>query len=156
MGSPIGRYERDLQRLRSKAIRSLWYDESAFELGFCTRTAIHQLMQMSCRQPTSVTELRAMLNEIGAIYARVTHSLTKNIRPGDEYTGPTSPHPRDLRQFILFDVIGAGLPILLADKRNRQAAQKSFEVHLKPLLQRAIEILTPLVERDKSNSKVAA
>ena len=70
MGSPIGRYERDLQRLRNEAIRSLWYDESAFELGFCTRTAVHQLMQMSCRRCSVQTRRRLASIEHGRIQLR--------------------------------------------------------------------------------------
>jgi hypothetical protein len=156
MGSPIGRYERDLQRYRRDARRNPLYDESAFKQPFCVRTAIHQLEHMLAHNPTSVTQLLAMLNELGSVYARVTHSLTKDTRPGDAYLGPTTPHPRDLRQFVLFDVVGTGLPVLLTKRRNRQAAQDAFERHLKPLLRRAIEILKPLLDQTGGHPKAAA
>jgi hypothetical protein len=54
------------------------------------------------RNPTSVTEMRQILNELGSVFARVTHATTRTTKPGEDYCGPTNPHPRDLRQFILF------------------------------------------------------
>jgi hypothetical protein len=144
MGSPIGRYESDLQRYRSDARRRPWLDDDCFELSFCARVAIEQIENMLQRSPASVTEMRQMLNELGSVFARVTHAMTRTTKPGEDYCGPTNPHPRDLRQFVLFDVVRAGLPVLLTEKRNRQAALNAFETHLKPLLYQAKELLAPL------------
>lgn len=144
MGSPIGRYESDLQRLRSDARKRPWSDDGCFELNFCVHGAIAQIEHMLQRDPTSVTEMRQILNELGSVFARVTHAMTRTTKPGEEYCGPTNPHPRDLRRFVLFDVVNGGLPVLLTEKRNKAAARASFEANVKPLLRRAIEILIPL------------
>jgi hypothetical protein len=146
MGSPIGRYESDLKRYRSDSRRRPWLDDGCFELSFCTRVAIEQIENMLQRNPKSVTEMRQMLNELGSIFARVTHAMTRTTKPGEDYGGPTNPHPRDLRQFVLFDAVRTGLPVLLTEKRNRQAAQSTFEKNMRPLLERAIIILQPLLD----------
>lgn len=156
MGSPIGRYESDLQRYRSDARRRPWLNDDCFELPFCTRVAVAQIENILRRNPTSVTEMRQMLNELGSVFARVTHAMTRTTKPGEDYCGPTHPHPRDLRQFILFDVVQTGLPVLFTKKRNRQAAQDTFETHLKPLLHRAIEILKPLLDQTDDYTKATA
>jgi len=85
-----------------------------------------------------------MLNELGSVFARVTHAMTRTTKPGEDYCGPTDPHPRELRQYILFNVVSGGLPVLLTERRNKEAARATFEASVKPLLRRAIEILTPL------------
>jgi hypothetical protein len=156
MGSPIGRYESDLQRYRSDARRRPWLNDDCFELPFCTRVTVAQIEHMLRRNPTSVTEMRQMLNELGSVFARVTHAMTRTTKPGEDYCGSTNPHPRDLRQFVLFDVVGTGLPVLLTKRRNRQAAQDAFERHLKLLLRRAIEILKPLLDQTGGHPKAAA
>jgi hypothetical protein len=113
---------------------------------FCVRTAIGQIEHMLQRNPTSVTEMRQILNELGSVFARVTHAMTRTTKPDEDYFGPTNPHPRDLRQFVLFDIVCTGLPTLLTEKRNRQAAQSTFEKNMRPLLERAIIILQPLLD----------
>jgi len=145
MGSPIGRYESDLRRYRSDARHRPWLDDSCFELPFCTSVAIDQIEHMLQRDPTSITEMRQMLNELGSVFARVTHAMTRTTKPGEDYCGPTNPHPRQLREFILFDTIRACLSTITTEKRNKNAARATFETVVKPLLRRAIEILTPLV-----------
>jgi len=144
MGSPIGRYESDLRRYRSDARHRPWLSDDCFELPFCVRVAIDQIENMLQRNPSSVTKMRQMLNELGSVFARVTHAMTRTTKPGEDYCGPTNPHPRELRQFILLDVVSGGLPVLLTEKRNKGAARATFEASVKPLLRRAIEILTPL------------
>ena len=144
MGSPIGRYERDLQRYRSDARHRPWLNDDCFELPFCACVAINQIENMLQRNPSSVTKMRQMLNELGSVFARVTHAMTRTTKPGEDYCGPTNPHPRELRQFILLDVVSGGLPVLLTEKRDKEAARATFEASVKPLLRRAIEILTPL------------
>ena len=144
MGSPIGRYESDLRCYRSDARHRPWLDDDCFELPFCTRVAADQIENMLQRDPTSVTEMRQILNELGSVFARVTHALTRTTEPGEDYCGPTNPHPRQLREFILFNVVSGGLPVLLTEKRNKEAARVTFDAAVKPLLRRAIEILTPL------------
>lgn len=156
MGSPIGRYESDLQHYRSDARHRPWLNDDCFELPFCTRVAIGQVENMLQRNPKSFTEMRQMLSDLGSIFARVTHAMTRTTKPWEDYCGPTNPHPRDLRQFVLFDVVRTGLPVLLTEKRNRQAAQDAFERHLKPLLRRAIEILKPLLDQTGGHPKAAA
>ena len=99
------------------------------------------------RDPTSITEMRQMLNELGSVVDRVTHAMTRTTKPGEDYCGPTNPHPRELRQFILCDVVSGGLPVLLTDKRNKGAARATFEASVTPLLRQAIEILTPLRQK---------
>jgi len=106
--------------------------------------AIDQIENMLQRDAKSVTELRQMLNELGSVFARVTHAMTRTTKPGEDYCGPTDPHPRELRQYILFNVVSGGLPVLLTERRNKEAARATFEASVKPLLRRAIEILTPL------------
>ncbi len=144
MSSPIGRYESDLQRYRSDARHRPWLDDYRFELPFCARVAIDQVETMLKRDPTSVTEMRRILNELGSVFARVTHAMTRTTKPGEDYCGPTNPHPRELRQFILCDVVNGGLSVLLTEKRNKGAVRSTFETAVRPLLLRAIEILTPL------------
>lgn len=144
MGSPIGRYERDLKRYRSDARHRPWLDDDCFDLPFCARVAINQIENMLQRDLTSVTEMRQILNELGSVFARVTHAMTRTTKPGEDYRGPTNPHPRELRQFILFNVVSGALPVLLTEKRNKEAARATFETVVKPLLSRAIKILTPL------------
>lgn len=156
MGSPIGRYESDLQRYRGDAQRRPWLDDDCFELSFCARVALEQIKNMLQRNPTSVTEMRQMLNKLGSVFARVTHAMARTTKPGEDYFGPTNPHPRDLRQFVLFDAVYAGLPVLLTEKRNCQAAQKTFEAYLKPLLHRAIEMLKPLLDQGNDQPKSVA
>jgi hypothetical protein len=143
MGSPIGRYESDLKRYRSDARLRPWLDDSRFELEFCVRAAIEQIENMLQRNPTSVTEMRQMLNELGSIFARVTHAMTRTTKPGEDYCGPTNPHPRDLRKFILVDTIRVGLTVVTTESRNKAAARATFETDVKPLLRRAVEFLTP-------------
>ena len=145
MGSPIGRYESDLQRYRSDARHRPWLDDYCFELPFCSRVAIDQIENMLQRNPSSVTEMRQMLNELGCVFARVTHAMTRTTKPGEDYCGPINPHPRELRQFILCDVVNGGLSVLLTEKRNKEAARATFEGSVKPLLRRAIAILVPLI-----------
>jgi hypothetical protein len=147
MGSPIGRYESDLKRYRSDARLRPWLDDSRFELEFCVRAAIEQIENMLQRNPTSVTEMRQMLNELGSIFARVTHAMTRTTKPGEDYCGPTNPHPRDLRQFILIDTIRVGLTVVTTESRNKAAASATFKTTVKPLLLRAVEILDPLRSR---------
>jgi hypothetical protein len=144
MGSPIGRYESDLQRYRSDARRRPWLADDCFELVFCVRTAIRQIEHMLQRNPTSVTEMRQMLNELGSVFARVTHAMTRTTKPSEDYCGPTNPHPRDLCQFISIDTIRVGLTVVTTESRNKAAAKATFETAVKPLLRRAIEILAPL------------
>ena len=144
MSSPIGRYESDLRRYRSDARHRPWLDDDCFELPFCARVAANQIEDMLQRNPTSVTEMRQILNELGSVFARVTHAMTRTTKPGEDYCGPTNPHPRQLREFILFNVVSGGLPVLLTEKRNKEAARVTFDAAVKPLLRRAIEILTPL------------
>lgn len=144
MGSPIGRYESDLRRYRSDARHRPWLDDSCFELPFCVRVAVDQIENMLQRDPTSVTEILQILNELGAVFARVTHAMTRTTKPNGNYCGPTNPHPRQLRQFILCDVVNGGLPVLLTERRKKEAAKVTFEASVKPLLHRAIEILAPL------------
>lgn len=144
MGSPRGRYESYLRRYRSDARHKPWLDGDCFELPFCARVAIDQIENMLQRDAKSVTELRQMLNELGSVFARVTHAMTRTTKPGEDYCGPTDPHPRELRQYILFNVVSGGLPVLLTERRNKEAARATFEASVKPLLRRAIEILTPL------------
>ena len=146
MGSPIGRYESDLRHYRSDARHKPWLDDSCFELPFCARVAIDQIENMLQRDPTSVTEMRQMLNELGSVFARVTHAMTRTTKPGEDYCGPTNPHPRELRQFILCNVVSGGLPILLTEKHNKAAARSTFETNMKPLLERAIISLQPLLD----------
>ncbi len=147
MSSPIGRYESDLRRYRSDARHRPWLDDDCFDLPFCARVAINQIENMLQRNPSSVTEMRQMLNELGSVFARVTHAMTRTTKPGGDYCGPTNPHPRELRQFILCEVVNGGLPVLLTERRNKGAARKTFKSSVQPLLLRAIEILTPLRER---------
>jgi len=144
MGSPIGRYESDLQRHRTEARRRPWLDDDCFELSFCTRVAINQIETMLQRNPTSVTEMRQILNELGSVFARVTHAMTRSTKPGEDYCGPTNPHPRDLRQFILIDAIRVGLSVVITESRNKAAARATFATAVKPLLRRAIDLLEPL------------
>lgn len=146
MGSPIGRYESDLRRYRSDARHKPWLDGSCFELPFCARVAINQIENMLQRDPTSVTEMRQILNELGSVFARVTHAMTRTTKPGEDYCGPTNPHPRELREFILCDVVSSGLPVLLTEKRNKAAARLTFGTNMKPLLEMAIIILQPLLD----------
>ncbi len=152
MGSPIGRYESDLRRYRSDARHRPWLDDDCFELPFCARVAAGQIENMLQRNPTSVTEMRQILNELGSVFARVTHAMTRTTKPDGEYCGPTNPHPRELRQFILCDVVNGGLSVLLTEKRNKEAARATFENVVKPLLRRAIAILLPL-SSDKTLDK---
>jgi hypothetical protein len=144
MGSPIGRYESDLRRYRSDARHKPWLDDSCFELPFCALVAINQIENMLQRDPTSVTEMRQILNELGSVFARVTHAMTRTTKPGEDYCGPTNPYPRELRQFILFDTIRVCLSVAATEARKKDAARATFETAVKPLLRRAIEILTPL------------
>ena len=146
MGSPIGRYESDLRRYRSDARQKPWLDDSCFYLPFCARVAIDQIENMLQRDPTSVTEMRQILNELGSVFARVTHAMTRTTKPGEDYCGPTNPHPRELHQFILCNVVSGGLPVLLTEKRNKAAARSTFETVVKPLLERAIISLQPLLD----------
>ena len=62
MGTPIGRYESDLTRYRSDERHRPWLDDSSFELPFCARVAVDQIENMRQRDPTSVTEIRQILN----------------------------------------------------------------------------------------------
>jgi hypothetical protein len=96
------------------------------------------------RDPTSITEMRQMLNELGSVFARVTHAMTRTTKPGEDYCGPTDPHPRQLREFILFDTIRVCLSVVATEGRKKDAARATFEASVKPLLRRAVEILTPL------------
>jgi len=144
MGTPIGRYESDLQRYRSDARRKPWLDDDCFDLPFCARVAVDQIEYMIQRQPTSITEMRQILNELGSVFARVTHAMTRPSKPGEDYGGPTNPHPRELRQFILFDVIQGGLSVISTEARNKDAARATFENIVKPLLRQAVTMLTPL------------
>jgi hypothetical protein len=144
MGSPIGRYESDLKRYRSDARLRPWLDDSRFELEFCVRDAIEKIENMLQLNPTSVTEMRKMLNELGSVFARVTHAMTRTTKPGEDYSGPTNPHPRDLRQFILTDTIRVGLSVVTTESRNKASARATFETAVKPLLCRAIDLLEPL------------
>ena len=144
MGSPIGRYERDLQRYRSDARHRPWLDDYCFELPFCARVAIDQIENMLQRNPSSVTEMRQMLNELGCVFARVTHAMTRTTKPGEDYCGPINPHPRELRHFILLDAVHACSHVVTTQARNKKAARATFEGSVKPLFRRAIEILTPL------------
>jgi hypothetical protein len=96
------------------------------------------------RNPTSVTEMRQILNELGSVFARVTHAMTRSTKPGEDYCGPTNPHPRDLRQFILIDAIRVGLSVVITESRNKAAARATFATAVKPLLRRAIDLLEPL------------
>ena len=145
MGTPIGRFESDLRRYRSDARHRPWLDDDCFELPFCARVAIDQIENMLQRNPSSVTEMRQMLNELGSVFARVTHAMTRTTKPGDDYCGPTRPHPRDLRQFILFDAVRTCSPVVTTVARNKDAARVTFEIAVKPLLRRAIAILAPLI-----------
>jgi hypothetical protein len=92
--------------------------------------------------------MRQMLNELGSVFARVTHAMTRTTKPDEDYCGPTNPHPRELRQFILCDVVNGGLSVLLTEKRDKEAARATFEASVKPLLRRAIEILLPLTQQE--------
>ena len=85
MGTPIGRYESDLTRYRSDARNRPWLNDSSFELPFCARVAIDQIETMLQRNPTSVTEMRQMLNELGSVVARVTHDMTRTTKPDKDY-----------------------------------------------------------------------
>ena len=145
MGTPIGRYESDLQRYRSDAQRKPWLDDDCFDLAFCARVAVDQIEHMIQRQPTSITEMKQILNELGSVFARVTHAMTRTTKPGEDYCGPTNPHPRELRQFILLDAIRAGLSVIATEARNKDAARATFENTVKPLLRRATEIVSPLI-----------
>ena len=145
MGTPIGRYESDLQRYRSDARRKPWLDDDCFDLPFCARVAVDQIEHMIQRQPTSVTEMKQILNELGSVFARVTHAMTRTTKPGEDYCGPTMPHPRDLRRFILLDAVRAGIPVLLTKKRDSQAARTTFKAVIEPLLMRGIAIIEPLI-----------
>jgi len=144
MGSPIGRYESDLRRYRSDVRHKPWLDDSRFELPFCAEAAINQIEHMLLRDPSTVTSMRQMLNELGSVFARVTHAMTRTTKPGEDYCGPTSPHPRELRQFILFDTVQACSYVVVTEKRDKVAARATFEFTVKPLLRRAIVILNPL------------
>jgi len=145
VGSPIGRYESDLRRYRSDARHRPWLDDDCFDLPFCARVAIDQIENMLQRNPSSVTGMRQMLNELGSVFARVTHAMTRTTKPGEDYCGPTNPHPRELRKFILCDVVNGGLPELLTERRNKAVARATFEGFVKPMLRRAIAILVPLL-----------
>ena len=85
MGSPIGRYESDLRHYHRGARNRPWLDDDCFELPFCARVAIDQIETMLQRNPTSVTEMRQMLNELGSVVARVTHDMTRTTKPDKDY-----------------------------------------------------------------------
>lgn len=144
MGSPIGRYESDVRCYRSDARHRPWLDDDCFELPFCARVAVDQIENMRQHDPTAVTEMRPILNELGSVFARVTHALTRTTEPGEGYCGPTNPHPRQLREFILFDTIRVCLSVAATEARKKAAARATFETAVRPLLRRAIEVLTPL------------
>lgn len=81
MSSPNVRYERDLRRYRSDARKRLWLDDDCFDLYFRAHVAADQIENMLQRNPTSVTEMRQMLNELSSVFARVTHAMTRTTKP---------------------------------------------------------------------------
>jgi hypothetical protein len=82
--------------------------------------------------------------ELGLVFSRVTHAIIQTTKPREDYGGPTNPHPRDLRKFILVDTIRVCLTVVTTESRNKAAAMATFETAAKPLLCRAVELLEPL------------
>lgn len=104
--------------------------------------AVEQLRYMLERKINRPSAILKVQREVTDLFAHVAYGL--NSSPAVVRGDKTLPTRNDLSMFVFRDVTKLIYLVLVTPHDNREAARKTYEQAVVPLLQRAIELLHPL------------